>query len=139
MERMSLTSSVLAKHDEEKLERLTRRAEELSQLMGQVTKAMEQERSTERQAPAQPPPQAARRDPLSQSLPTYPASKKVLVDRYAEIALFDAEENQREIVAHGALEQRKKAVLRRALDDQVRTASEHPTAPRDQMTAAPVE
>ena len=57
---------------------------------------------------------------LSRSLPTHPAAKKVLVDKYAEIALYDADENQREILAHGALEHRKKSVMKRALDEQVR-------------------
>ena len=34
---------------------------------------------------------------LAQSLPSYPASKKVLVDKYAEIALFDANQNNADI------------------------------------------
>ena len=36
-------------------------------------------------------------DQLAQSLPSYPASKKVLVDKYAEIALFDANQNNADI------------------------------------------
>ena len=59
-------------------------------------------------------------DPFSQSLPTYPASKKVLVDKYAEIALFDAGENQRAINAHQILEAQKKEMMKKALDEQVR-------------------
>ena len=30
-------------------------------------------------------------DPMSKSMPTHPAAKGVLVDQYAQIALFDAE------------------------------------------------
>jgi len=59
-------------------------------------------------------------DPLSQSLPTYPASKKVLVDQYAAIALFDANENQRKILADQTLAHQKKVMVKKALDEQVR-------------------
>ena len=54
-------------------------------------------------------------DPLSQSLPTYPASKKVLVDKYAEIALYDANENQRQIAAQGELAHQKKIMMKKKL------------------------
>ena len=58
---------------------------------------------------------------FSQSLPTHPAAKKVLVDKYAEIALFDADQNQQEILRSGALEHHKKSTMKKALDEQVRT------------------
>ena len=57
---------------------------------------------------------------FSMSLPTHPAAKKVLVDKYAEIALFDAEQNQKEILRVGALEQQKKVALKKELDEQIR-------------------
>jgi hypothetical protein len=59
-------------------------------------------------------------DPMSKSMPTHPAAKGVLVDQYAQIALFDAEENQRQIMANQTLEAQKKRHLKQALDEQVR-------------------
>ena len=130
----SLTASALARLDDEKLEQLTLRATELSALMGKVNEALEREK-TPSPAPPPPPhqPPPARRDKLSQSLPmdadapgfsrslpTHPAAKKVLVDKYAEIALFDAEQNQKEILRVGALEQQKKVALKKELDEQIR-------------------
>ena len=130
----SLTASALARLDDEKLEQLTQRATELSALMGKVNEALEREK-TPSPAPPPPPhqPPPARRDKLSQSLPmdadapgfnmtlpTHPAAKKVLVDKYAEIALFDAEQNQKEILRVGALEQQKKVALKKELDEQIR-------------------
>ena len=131
---MSLTTRALAKLDDEKLEQLTLRASELCTLMGQVNEALEREQTpSPAPPPPPPPPPPARRDKLSQSLPmdadrpgfsqslpTHPAAKKVLVDKYAEIALFDADQNQQEILRSGALEMRKKTAMKRALDEQVR-------------------
>ena len=57
---------------------------------------------------------------FNMTLPTHPAAKKVLVDKYAEIALFDAEQNQKEILRVGALEQQKKVALKKELDEQIR-------------------
>ena len=57
---------------------------------------------------------------FTQSLPTHPAAKKVLVDKYAEIALFDADQNQKEILRSGALEAQKKTMMKKFLDEQVR-------------------
>ena len=57
---------------------------------------------------------------FNMTLPTHPAAKKVLVDKYAEIALFDAEQNQKEILRVGALEQQKKVTLKKELDEQIR-------------------
>ena len=53
-------------------------------------------------------------DPMSKSMPTHPAAKGVLVDQYAQIALFDAEENQRQIMANQTLEAQKKRHLKQA-------------------------
>jgi len=129
---MSLTAKALAKLDDEKLEQLTLRATELSTLMGKVNEALEREQTLS-PAPPPPPPPPARRDKLSQSLPmdadrpgfsqslpTHPAAKKVLVDKYAEIALFDADQNQQEILRSGALEMQKKTAMKKVLDEQVR-------------------
>ena len=132
MSGMSLTAKALAKLDDEKLEQLTLRATELSTLMGKVNEALEREQTLS-PAPPPPPPPPARRDKLSQSLPmdadrpgfsqslpTHPAAKKVLVDKYAEIALFDADQNQQEILRSGALEMQKKTAMKKVLDEQVR-------------------
>ena len=51
---------------------------------------------------------------------TYPAAKGVLVDQYAQIAMFDAAENQRAIDAYHAEQARRKAEMKAALDEQVR-------------------
>jgi len=59
-------------------------------------------------------------DQLAQSLPSYPASKKVLVDKYAEIALFDANQNNADILRDQALAAQKKTIMKKALDEQVR-------------------
>jgi hypothetical protein len=50
--------------------------------------------------------------------------KGALVDKYAEIALFDAAENQRVIIEAQQAEVRKKAEMKAALDMQVRLAQE---------------
>ena len=50
--------------------------------------------------------------------------KGALVDKYAEIALFDAAENQRVILEAQAAEAAKKAEMKAALDMQVRMAQE---------------
>jgi len=47
-------------------------------------------------------------------------SKRVLVDKFAEMALFDAAENQRMIMATQEREAARKAEMRKALDEQVR-------------------
>ena len=51
-------------------------------------------------------------------------SKRVLVDKFAEMALFDAAENQRVIVEAQVREAEAKAAMRRALDEQVRLKQE---------------
>ena len=53
-------------------------------------------------------------------MPTFPASKGVLVDKYAEIALFDAEQNQRDINSALKLDKHKQSLMKKALDEQVR-------------------
>ena len=118
------TEAALKQLEGSKMEELTHRAEELSQLMGKVNKALDEENARPRaQAPApalRTGGSAGRLDPLSQSLPTFPASKGVLVDKYAEIALFDADENQRTINQGLVLEKQKKEFMKKALDEQVR-------------------
>jgi hypothetical protein len=50
--------------------------------------------------------------------------KGAIVDKYAEIALFDAAENQRVILAAQEADRRKKAEMKAALDAQVRMQQE---------------
>ncbi len=53
-----------------------------------------------------------------------PPYKTAVVDKYAEIALFDAAENQRVILEAQEVQKRKKLEMKRALDAQVRMKEE---------------
>jgi len=58
-------------------------------------------------------------------------SKRVLVDKFAEMALFDAAENQRVIVEGQKREAASKVQMRKALDEQVRLKQETIIRERD--------
>jgi hypothetical protein len=58
--------------------------------------------------------------------------KGALVDKYAEIALYDAHENQRVILEAQAKEHKKKAAMKAALDAQVRMQQEVIMRERDE-------
>jgi len=51
---------------------------------------------------------------------TYPGAKKTLVDKYAQIALFDAAQNQKAIEDQMRVERERKMATRKALDEQIR-------------------